>query len=193
MAYNVRANIPGELSARTYVTNATLRWDSVSRVLPFVPTRIYDLGVHDGFHWYTYGALQFVPSRINSAYPLNHNSVIVSIDGCAFNSPDTLVGMMGPPGESKHLEVIYYQLGETPVVFRRAYIPSFQRAEIATEWRQLTTRYPIFDQTSGKFAGIVAFTALAFLIYQFSQSGLGQKMKRDYDACMARNNPMVIC
>lgn len=171
-----------------------LKWALVSRVPPFVPTKIYNLGRQKGRTLYGYGGIVALPSKASFAHPLNSNSVIVSIDGCGFSSPDTLVGMMAAPGGKSYIEVNYYQANERNGVLRRAFIPTFERRDVTTEWQSITTKYPTFEpDRSGRIMAAAAFMTVAGLTYLFANSEMGKQLAREREACRARDLDLIIC
>lgn len=177
-----------------YTSNSNYRWEQTSRALPFVPTRILDMGRQQGYRIYAYSGLRFLPSRINDAYPLSASSVILAIDGCAFSSPNALAAMLHAPGGKDYIEVSYFQENESPRVFRRAFIPMYPRAWVNAEWTQLTRAHPIFNpDRSGQIVAIAAIMSFALLVDAFARSEMGQAMAREREDCLRANRPMIIC
>jgi hypothetical protein len=151
-----------------------------ARALPFYPTQVYDRGEYNGGHWYSYGKLALVKPHEADAYPLNENSMIVSIDGFIFTDPDTLAALLVAPGVSTYVDVVYYQTDDKNPILRRALVPILQRSDVDQDWTAITAANPLVPQALTKAESqIMAYAAMSvfvFAVVGFGQTEAGRKL-----------------
>jgi hypothetical protein len=178
------------------ITNIRLRepysMADANIALPFYPTKVYYREKFRGVDIYSYGDLFIFDSKRHDAYPLNENSMIISNNGYTFGSPDTLAMLLQqsipPIVAARYTEINYYQTDESPVIFRRAFIPIYNRSDLNPEWSALSRKHPIISSERApdssnnmlpdqkQVARFLAIGAMIGLIVAFGRSTVGSRL-----------------
>jgi hypothetical protein len=164
-------------------------WATAAMSLPFLPTEVYYLGTTEGIPRYGYGRPAFIPPKRRQAYPIDQNSIIIAMGGIGFMSPDALTGMLSAPDEDGYVEVFFFQKNENPAIFRRAFIPVFQRASVNSEYQQIVRSHQLPSRASGSSQQLAALgfavatvTALWIGYQAYYRSGFARSVEPDCDA-----------
>lgn len=149
--YAINNNEPYRNIQTPYIPHDDLTWANAGATLPFVPTKIYVVGKTSEYTRYGYGDL--VDLRVNdpNSYPLNSQSIIVSVDGYMFITPDAWLGYVNNYDHGAaptYADVIYVQRDEDPMVLRRAFIPTYNVPDVAAEWHRVTHQYALLSDES---------------------------------------------
>ena len=158
-----------ELVKREYLGirgEANERWSNAVTLLPFVPMATF-AWEDNGHTIYLLGDLQF-PNGKAAAAPLDENSIILTLDGFVFTRPEGLFFYLRYRSSQSHMEVTYYQRGESPLQIRRAFVPTTflpdaDEAYVA-QWNAMTQASDF-----GKHDAIghyITLAAAAFAIYE---------------------------
>jgi len=183
-----------------YKPNHRTSWNDTISALPFVPysTMTYD---HDGYTSYAYSDLKILPGRESAAYPITRESIIISIDGYQFPTPDGIIGMLSDDSgsDTPYVEITYVQRNERPQVARRAFIPRLSMSTDGAAWRAMTasSRVGKIDSSGHVVAQVAAVFAFLALVYGFERSGIADAFRDQRDECRKRQAAMgganVIC
>lgn len=111
----------GELSGQGFGASDAVTWEGVKQVLPFAPQRYmpFQLTRGEGVA-YTDLAPVGDPSLM---YPLNRQSVVVSIGGFYFEHKNALMSALGFEATTPYMEVVYFQSEADEPELLRAYLP----------------------------------------------------------------------
>lgn len=186
--YIVRAGAGHTMTTGTR-PNGTYNWKNVRKVLPFMPTEVYDQGdAGGGRHMYFYGGLRFLPGHARDAYPLNANSIVMAVDGVSYNAPRAFSSPLEYPAPGqRYVEVVYFQRGDVDGYFHRAYIPLLTDAAALADWNRMVDSNPMFQPNrQGLIRGAVAATFVARVLYELANSAAGQDLHRQYEECLRR-------
>jgi hypothetical protein len=191
--------VPGEILTSGTRPNGSYDWKNARKVLPFMPTEVYDQGdVGGGRHMYFYGGLRFLPGHTRDAYPLNANSIVMSVDGISFNAPRAFSSPLEYPAPGqKYVEVLYFQRGDENGYFHRAYIPLLSDPASLADWNRLVDSNPMFQPNwQGLIRGAIAVLFVARVMYALDNSTVGQAIHQHYEECRRRQllgNQIVVC
>jgi len=184
VAYLLNPSDEEDMTMTPYVGISGYELENSARALPFTPRKILNLGTQKGYPTYGYTDLQFLPSRINDAYPLNNRSVVIAIDSCAISSENMLGAILHNPGVKDYVEVTYFQEGDASRAFYRAYIPMYPRHAVERELSQLVRVNPVFRRDgNGRIMSYAAIFVLTTLVVMFMESPTGKRMAEERREC----------
>ena len=195
----VLQGVPGETFTSGTLPNGTYDWKRARKVLPFMPTEVYDQGVAGGGrHMYFYGGLRFLPGHARDAFPLNANSVVMAVDGISYNAPRAFSSPLEYPAPGqRYVEVLYFQRGDLNGFFHRAYIPLLSDPAALADWNQMVDTNPLFQPNwQGLIRGAIAAAFVARVLYALDNSSFGQSLHQHYEECQRRQlqgNMVTVC
>ena len=170
-------------------------WSQAASALPFVPFAVATYR-HDGVTRYAYADLRIPPGLERQAFPLNSHSIVVSVDGFIFNTPDALAATLTyGVGDTPYVEVFYVQRNESPQRMRRAFIPRLSLTTAGTGWRSLasSTNVGRRDHLGNILAFMGVLATFAALWHIDQATGFSEMIRRQHDECVARGIPGVVC